>query len=81
MIHYIGSIRGILLAYSAQVRRDCLQHAILQQLKAPPAAFADTIRTHFLHKRASLLMQLNEWDRGAGLKTTINTIKGLLNAL
>jgi len=63
------------------VRRDCLQHAILQQLKSPPPAFHDAIRAHFLHKRASLMVQLDDWGREAGLKTTVNTIKGLLNGL
>ena len=47
-------------AYSRQVRQDCLQHAILQQLRAPSAVFRDFVRAHFKHKHYSLFVQLDE---------------------
>lgn len=49
-------------AYTLNIKKQCLQHAILDQLKAPPAVFRDVIRAHFKHKQLSLREQLKEWS-------------------
>ncbi len=50
-------------AYTLNIKKQCLQHAILDQLKAPPAVFRDVIRAHFKHKQLSLKEQLTEWSK------------------
>ena len=50
-------------AYTLNIKKQCLQHAILDQLKSPPAVFRDVIRAHFKHKQLSLKQQLGEWSK------------------
>ncbi|CAO1626480.1 unnamed protein product [Parajaminaea phylloscopi] len=51
------------LAYTKNVRRQTVRHAMLNQLKEPQLPWADVIKGHFKHKRASLEKQLTEWLR------------------
>lgn len=70
-------------AYNRRVRAACLLHAILAPLRAPSAVWAEVIRAHFLHKRAVLLNQLQQWqaDLPVELRSLAEEIKSLLEAL
>lgn len=48
-------------AYTRNLRRQTVRHAMLNQLKSPTAIWKDIILGHFKHKRASVEKQLNEW--------------------
>ncbi|GAQ78947.1 ubiquitin-conjugating enzyme family protein [Klebsormidium nitens] len=47
--------------YNANIRRHCLQQAILNQLRKPPPAFADVIAEHFARKRREIEEQCATW--------------------
>jgi hypothetical protein len=48
-------------AYNANIRRHCLQQAILNQLRKPSPAFADVISEHFSRKRREIEEQCATW--------------------
>jgi len=69
-------------AYTLNIKKQCLQHAILDQLKAPPAVFRDVIRAHLKHKQLSLKEQLTEWSKEQpGCKKLAESIEAELAAL
>ena len=41
--------------YNRNVFFNNLKHAILGQLTAPPQGFEDVVKTHFYHRRESLI--------------------------
>lgn len=55
--------------YNHALRHHTLRFAVLQQLRSPPAAFADAIRAHFKLKRAEVEQQCNAWCSEADSKS------------
>jgi len=69
-------------AYSKNIQKQTLQHAILGQLTTPSVVFADVIRAHFRHKKLSLAAQLAEWCKEVpGAKPLATKIQGELDKL
>ena len=42
-------------SYNRNVLTNNLRHAILEQLAKPPQGFEEVVRTHFYHRRESLI--------------------------
>jgi hypothetical protein len=71
-------------AYSANIMEQTVRWAMLDQLRAPPAAFADHVRAHFHLRGAAALAAARgwaEWCRGKGHQRHANAIKAMLPAL
>lgn len=69
-------------AYTKNIQKQTLQHAILGQLTTPSVVFADVIRAHFRHKKLSLTAQLAEWGREVpAAKPLATKIQAELNKL
>ena len=58
-----GSNVGLLRSkeYDANIRTNCVQLAMIQQLKNPSPCFADVIKQHFKHKSHEITEQVEEW--------------------
>jgi baculoviral IAP repeat-containing protein 6 len=48
-------------AYNANIREKTVQWAMLDQLRKPPAEFAEPIRAHFRLRGPFILRQIDAW--------------------
>ncbi|CAF2055249.1 unnamed protein product [Rotaria magnacalcarata] len=51
------------LEYDANIRQATVRWAMLEQLRNPPACFADIVRRHFFLKRNEIIDQCDSWIR------------------
>jgi len=58
-----GNVRS--RQYNADIQIHTVRHAMLEQLRNPPAGFEDIIRVHFAIQRDAVLRQCSSWLRDA----------------
>lgn len=56
--------------YSQKIREATIRHAMIGQLRTPPAEFADVVRAHFRLKRRQIRQQCAQWIADAGSDTS-----------
>lgn len=53
-------------AYNQNIREKTIQWAMVDQLRKPPAEFADVIRAHFKLRGPAILQEIDKWISEAG---------------
>jgi ubiquitin-protein ligase len=49
--------------YNIQIRKNCVQVAMIDQLKKPPYAFAQIVKQHFILKQREIKEQIETWAK------------------
>ena len=47
--------------YNMRTLINNLKHAILEQIRKPPSGFEEVVRSHFFHRRDSLIKDLEKY--------------------